>query len=89
MGFFHHKEPLKPNLLPYISKNYIIFEDLCLISSFKNLYPLQKQENIRKLEIFEKKKVSVSEKKVSAPIPIPKLDLGFGCTLVYSMFLKI
>ena len=28
---------------------------------------------------FKKKKVSVSEKKVSAPIP--KLDLGFGCTL--------
>ena len=27
---------------------------------------------------FLKKKVLVSEKKVSAPIPIPKLDLGFG-----------
>ena len=40
------------------------------------------------MKIFEKvwkKKVSVSEKKISAPIPIPKLDLGFG-TVTKTLF---
>ena len=33
------------------------------------------------------KKVSVSERKVSAPIPIPKLDLGFRHTLFFRTYL--
>ena len=35
-------------------------------------------ENIRKIEKKNEKKVSVSEKKNSSPIPISKLDLAFG-----------
>ena len=36
----------------------------------------------KNLKFFEKK-VSISEKKNSAPIPIPKLDLGFGRMYVH------
>jgi hypothetical protein len=62
------REALKPNFLPNIRYFKIIFEDLDSFS--KNLKLERKNWKI---------KVSVSEKKNSAPIT--KLDLAFGCTL--------
>ena len=48
--------------------------------------PQEVGKNEKNLKL--KKKVSVSEKRISAPKPIPKFDLGFGCTLVASKLYK-
>ena len=43
--------------------------------------------NIKKKLKFYEKKVSVSGKKISAPIPITKLDFGFGQTLAVGLLI--
>ena len=53
---------------------YEIFLDF--FQAFKNLYHPKKWETWQKFEFFLIKKVLISERKVSAPIP--KVDLGFG-----------
>ena len=63
------KMPIKPNLLPNFKRFYNIFEDLGLFSSLqKLLFPQEVGTNEKNLKL---------EKKL-APIPILKLDLGFG-----------
>ena len=71
---FNHKGPLKPNFLANIEEFKIIFEDPCFNFKF-----LKTQTLLRSRKTWEnlKKWVLVLEKKNSALIPIPKLDLGF------------
>ena len=82
MGIFSIvKGPAKPNLRPNIKYFKIIFEDR-FFPAYKNLY---------KVGIHEKylKKSFGFGKKKSAPIPIPKLDLGFGRTLFCIAIIEI
>ena len=75
------KGPLKLNLLPNI-KDFSSFLKICVqFQVFKNLFFLKKQINMIKFEKNWKKiknKNLFRIKKVLAPIPIPKLDLGFS-----------
>ena len=66
------KGPLKPNFLPNIRYVWIIFEGLGLFSSlWKNfISPRWRKKWVK----FEKKRVSVSAKKISVPISIPILS---------------
>ena len=57
---------------------FLSFRLPCLSNDF-----LGKHE--KKIGNFLKKKIG---KKVSAPVPIPKLDPGFGRTLVGTLFLR-
>ena len=66
--FFPHKRATKTKFAAQLFFRFF----------FRILYNLQEAGKTREnLKYFEKK-VSVSEKKVSALIPIPKLDLSFG-----------
>ena len=69
------KGPLKPNLLATIEDIVDYFW-----RSVFNFRLLKTHILLRSRKTWEnlKKWVSVSGKKISAPIPIPKLDLGFG-----------
>ena len=74
--FFHHKRAPKTK---FSKKYYLFLKTWVDFQAYKNLYPSKKWENMRKnIKNLKKKNISVSEKKVSAPIRIPKLDLGFG-----------
>ena len=61
----------------------MFFQTLDTFKLFLNLFwslqkPIFPKEVGKNEKSLKKKKVSVSEKKISAPNPIPKLDLGFG-----------
>ena len=60
-------------MLPNLKYFEIILKIWVYFQAFKNSYP---QERSWKHEKNLKLKVLVSENKISAPIPIPKLDLG-------------
>ena len=73
MGYyFHHKRAPIKEIFRLFLKSSLQFQ------AFKNSYPTKKRKNMTKFEKFGKKKFWFRKKKVSAPIPIPKLDLGFG-----------
>jgi hypothetical protein len=69
--FFHHKGPQKPNLLSNIKYFLNYFSRFRFIFKLRNTY-------IPKRSGKTLEKCGKIEKKVSAPIPILKLDLGFG-----------
>ena len=66
--------PLKPNLLPNFKYFQIFFEDQGLFSRFQKLILSRKKWEIG--EKFETKRFCFRKK--IAPIPIPRLDCGFG-----------
>ena len=73
--FFIIKGTLKPNLLSNTKYFKKIFKVIKIYITPRSGKTWQKFEFF---EFFLKNKVSVSERKVLAPIPIPKLYLGFS-----------
>ena len=81
MGYFsHYKRDPKTRFAAKYQRFFSLFLKIFVqFQAFKNLYNPKKQENMRKYEkTLGKKEFRFRKKRVSAPIPIPKLDLGFG-----------
>ena len=51
---------------PLNIRDFLLFLKICVkFEAFKNLYPPEKQKNVKNLKKFEEKRVSVSEKKIT------------------------